>query len=218
MQARDEDGQPLSDQHLRDELMTLLVAGHETTATSLAWMLYRILSRPDVLEKLQAELRQVFGPGPVTPQQINKLEYLEATIKETQRVNPILPVVGRRLKTPTTIGGRTLPAGVVAMPCIYLTHHRRDLWPNPDEFNARTVPRQEANAVGILPLWRRQSLLSRCRFCHLRNEGGACADLVPHDSTNCFQAADSRRPAEYYARAVRRNAGYRGETRSAKSL
>lgn len=134
LQARDEDGQPLSDQHLRDELMTLLVAGHETTATSLAWMLYRILSRPDVLEKLRAELRQVFGTGPVIPQQINKLEYLEAAIKETQRLNPILPVVGRRLKVPTTIGGRTLPAGVVAMPCIYLTHHRQDLWPNPDEF------------------------------------------------------------------------------------
>jgi len=134
MQARDEGGQPLGDLHLRDELMTLLVAGHETTATSLAWMLYRILSRPEVLEKLQTELRQVFGTGPVTPQQINKLEYLEATIKETQRVNPILPVVGRRLKTPTTIGGRTLPAGVVAMPCIYLTHHREDAWPNPDEF------------------------------------------------------------------------------------
>ncbi len=134
MQARDEDGQPLSDQHLRDELMTLLVAGHETTATSLAWMLYRILSRPEVLEKLQTELRAVFGTGPVTSQQINKLEYLDATIKETQRLNPILPVVGRRLKTPTTIGGHTLPAGVVAMPCIYLTHHRPTLWPNPDEF------------------------------------------------------------------------------------
>jgi len=134
MQAQDEDGQPLSDQHLRDELMTLLVAGHETTATSLAWMLYRILGRPDVLEKLQIELREVFGTGPVTPQQINKLEYLEATIKETQRLNPILPVVGRRLKVPTTIAGHTLPAGVVAMPCIYLTHHRPDLWPNPDQF------------------------------------------------------------------------------------
>lgn len=134
MQARDEDGQPLGDQHLRDELMTLLVAGHETTATSLAWMLYRILSRPDVLEKLQAELREAFGTGPVTPQQINKLEYLDATIKETQRLNPILPVVGRRLKTPTTIGGRTLPSGAVAMPCIYLTHHREDVWPEPNEF------------------------------------------------------------------------------------
>src|SRR5581483_7575179 len=134
MQARDEDGQPLSDQHLRDELMTLLVAGHETTATSLAWMLYRIFGRPDVLEKLRAELREVSGTGPVTPQQINKLEYLEATIKETQRLNPILPVVGRRLKMPTTVGGRAVPAGVVAMPCIYLTHHRPDLWPNPDEF------------------------------------------------------------------------------------
>jgi cytochrome P450 len=134
MQARDEDGQPLSDQHLRDELMTLLVAGHETTATSLAWMLYRILSRPDVVEKLRTELQEVFGTDPVTPQHVNKLEYLDAVIKETQRLNPILPVVGRRLKTPTTIGGHTLPAGSVAMPCIYLTHRREDVWPQPNEF------------------------------------------------------------------------------------
>ena len=134
MQARDENGQPLSDQHLRDELMTLLVAGHETTATSLAWMLYRILNHSDVLEKLRTEMQQVFGTGAVNPQQINKLEYLDAVIKETQRLNPILPVVGRRLKKPTTIGGRLLPAGAVAMPCIYLTHHREDVWPNPNEF------------------------------------------------------------------------------------
>jgi cytochrome P450 len=134
MQARDEDGQPLGDQHLRDELMTLLVAGHETTATSLAWMFYRILSRSDVLEKLQRELRETFGSGPITPQQISKLEYLDAVIKETQRLNPILPVVGRRLKTSTSIGGCLLPVGAVAMSCIYLTHHREDVWPNPYEF------------------------------------------------------------------------------------
>ena len=135
LEARDEDGQPLSDQHLRDEMITLLIAGHETTATSLSWIFTRILQRPDVMEKLWVELQTVVGTGPVTPKHIAQLEYLDATIKETLRLNPIVPLVGRRLQTSTRIGGRTLPAGVVVSPCIYLTHRRPDLWPEPEQFN-----------------------------------------------------------------------------------
>jgi cytochrome P450 len=135
LEARDEDGQPLSDQHLRDEMLTLLIAGHETTATSLSWIFSRILPRPDVMEKLRAELQTVVGTGPVMPKHITQLEYLDATIKETLRLNPIVPLVGRRLQTPTRIGDRELPAGVVASPCIYLTHRRPDLWPEPEQFN-----------------------------------------------------------------------------------
>ncbi len=135
LEARYEDGQPLSDQHLRDEMLTLLIAGHETTATSLAWICSRILPRPDVMEKLRTELQTVVGTGPVTPKHINQLEYLDATIKETARLNPIVPLVGRRLQKPTRIGGRDLPAGVAAAPCIYLTHRRPDLWPEPEQFN-----------------------------------------------------------------------------------
>jgi cytochrome P450 len=135
LEARDEDGQPLSDRHLRDEMITLLIAGHETTATSLSWIFSRILRRPDVMEKLREELQAVVGTGPVTPKHVAQLEYLDATVKETLRLNPIVPVVGRRLQTPTRIGGRELPAGVVASPCIYLTHRRPDLWPEPEQFN-----------------------------------------------------------------------------------
>jgi len=135
LEARDEDGQPLSDQHLRDEMLTLLIAGHETTATSLSWIFSRILPRPDVIAKLRAELQAVVGTGPITPKHISQLEYLDATIKETLRLNPIVPLVGRRLQTPTRIGGRDRPAGVVAAPCIYLTHRRSDLWPEPEQFN-----------------------------------------------------------------------------------
>jgi len=135
LEARDEDGQPLSDQHLRDEMLTLLIAGHETTATSLSWIFSRILKRPDVIEKLRAELQTVVGTGPVMPKHVAQLEYLDATVKETLRLNPIVPLVGRRLQTPTCIGGRELPAGVVASPCIYLTHRRPDLWPEPEQFN-----------------------------------------------------------------------------------
>ncbi|MGH7962509.1 MAG: cytochrome P450 [Candidatus Binatia bacterium] len=134
LEARDETGQPMSDAELRDEMITLLLAGHETTATSLAWVFHRILQHPDVLEKLRAELRQVIGSGPVTPQHLAKLEYLDATLKETQRLNPIIPLVGRRLQQPQRIGGRDLPAGAVAAPCIYLTHRRPDLWPDPERF------------------------------------------------------------------------------------
>jgi cytochrome P450 len=135
IEARDEAGQPMSDAELRDELITLLVAGHETTATSLAWAFHLILQHAAVREKLRAELRQVVGSDPVAPPHVAKLEYLDATIKETQRLNPILPLVGRRLHAPMRIGGRDLPAGVVVAPCIYLTHHRPDLWPNPEQFN-----------------------------------------------------------------------------------
>lgn len=135
LDARDEDGQPLSDHHLRDEMLTLLIAGHETTATSLSWIFSRILPRPDVMTKLQAELQAVVGTGPVTPKHVSQLEYLDATIKETLRLNPIVPVVGRRLQKPTRIGGRDLPAGVIVSPCIYLTHRRPDLWPEPARFN-----------------------------------------------------------------------------------
>ncbi len=129
--ARDEDGRPMSDQELRDEMVTLLLAGHETTATSLAWAFHRLLGRPDVLGKLREEV----GEGPVEPEQIGRLEYLDAVVKETARLNPVIVNVGRRLQAPMRIGGHDLPAGVVASPCIYLTHRRPDLWPDPARFD-----------------------------------------------------------------------------------
>jgi cytochrome P450 len=118
--ARDEDGQPLTDQELRDELMTLLVAGHETTATAMAWTLERIVRHPDVLERLQAE-----PDG----------EYLDAVIKETLRLRPVVPAVARKLMVPMEFGDWSLPAGVHIAPSIYLLHRRPDLYPDPLAFN-----------------------------------------------------------------------------------
>ena len=132
--ARDENGQSLSDSELRDELITLLVAGHETTAASLAWTFHHILQRPDVRDNLQTELRRVVGSGPVASHHVSKLDYLDAVIKETQRLTPILWLLGRQLHTPLHVGGRNLPAGVIVALCVYLTHHRPDLWPNPNRF------------------------------------------------------------------------------------
>ena len=136
--ARDEDGQPMADEEIRDEMITMLVAGHESVATSLSWVVYRLLQNPDVLAKAQAEVASVTGNGSggneLTAEQIAELSYLDAVIKETARLNPVLPIVIRYLHAPTRIGGCDLPAGCLVSPCIYLTHRRSDVWPEPEIF------------------------------------------------------------------------------------
>jgi cytochrome P450 len=120
--ARDEDGRALSDEELRDELMTLLVAGHETTATALAWTLERLSRHPEALAGVVAE-RRAGGE-----------ELLEATIKETLRLRPVVPAVVRQLQAPMTFGGWDLPTGSHIGPSIYLLHRRPDLYPDPLAF------------------------------------------------------------------------------------
>jgi cytochrome P450 family 110 len=128
--ARDERGLALSNATLRDELLTLLLAGHETTAASLAWVVNRLLGRADVMRTLADEVRgAVAADRPVV-----ELPYLDAVIKETSRLDPVIPNVGRLLATPLAIGDRTLPAGAVLAPCIYLVHRRPDLWRDPERF------------------------------------------------------------------------------------
>lgn len=132
--ARDEDGVAMTPQELRDEMMTLLVAGHETTATSLSWVCHRLIAHPDVAERAHEEVDRVVGKGPLDPNRIGELRYVEAVIRETLRLNPIISLVGRRLQQRTQLGSLDLPRGVVAAPCIYLTHRRPDLWPEPERF------------------------------------------------------------------------------------
>jgi cytochrome P450 family 110 len=135
VEARDEEGSPMTDEELRDEMMTLLAAGHETTATSLAWTFYNILTGPEeTRKKLDEELEEVAGEEPLQPGHVQKLEYLDAVIKESLRLTPIIPIVARKLQRPMTIGGHALPAGVLVTPCIYLTHHRPDVWALPGHF------------------------------------------------------------------------------------
>ncbi len=132
--ARDEGGAPMADAEVCDELMTLLLAGHETTATALAWTMHRILTEPGVLDRVRAELAAVAGTGPLEPEHVARLEYLDATIKETLRLNPVIPDVMRIVKRPLRIGGVDLPAGVGAAPNIYAAHRRPDTWPEPERF------------------------------------------------------------------------------------
>jgi len=135
LDARDERGQRMTDDELRDEMLTLLVAGHETTATTLAWTIHHLLSNPAWYARVRAEVAEVAGGGLIEPDQVDKLVLLDAAIKETLRLTPIIPLVARHLKKPSTIGGFELPAGAVAAACIYLVHHRPDLWPEPERFD-----------------------------------------------------------------------------------
>jgi cytochrome P450 len=124
LEARDEDGQPLTDLELRDELMTLLLAGHETTATALSWTLERLVRHPAVVQRLREERHE----------EEDASAYLEATIKEALRLRPVVTAVGRHLTAPLEIGGHLLPAGVSINPSIYLLHRRPDLYPEPEAF------------------------------------------------------------------------------------
>jgi cytochrome P450 len=120
--ARHDDGSPMSDEELRDELVTVLGAGHETTATGLAWAIERLLRNPRVL----ARLRDSIAAG--------EEDYLEATVTETLRARPVVVDVARKLTAPAEIGGYELPAGTFVMAAIAALHYREDLFPEPEEF------------------------------------------------------------------------------------
>ena len=122
MLARFEDGEPMSDSELRDQLMTLLLAGHETTATALAWSFDLLLRNPEPLRKL----RDSFKEG--------SDEYLRATITESLRLRPVVPLAGRRTVKAMNADGHELPPGTDVSPAIWLTHTRSDLYPEPFAF------------------------------------------------------------------------------------
>ncbi|MBK5115691.1 MAG: cytochrome P450 [Thermoleophilia bacterium] len=121
--ARFEDGEPMGDSELRDQLMTLLLAGHETTATALAWTFDLLLRNPEQLRRLRREVRE--GEDDL---------YLRATTSEALRLRPVVPLAGRRLTHPLEIDGRELPPGTDVAPAIWLTHTRPESYPDPLAF------------------------------------------------------------------------------------
>jgi cytochrome P450 len=151
LDARDDAGRPMTDDQLHDEMFTLLMAGHETTATSLAWVFFRILQMPDVLARARAEIGAVTGGAPIEPGHLSKLVYLDAVIQETARLHPVSPFGTRRLMKPRRIGGFDLPAGVNVAPCIYLTHRNADVWPEPLVFDPERFVGKRQNPYEFFP-------------------------------------------------------------------
>lgn len=130
LDARDEKGEPLREDEVHDELLTLLVAGHETTATALAWALRWLLPDRALIGRLNDEIASAGGD----PMRLAKLPLLDGTVKEALRLQPVIPMVGRVLQEPVTIGGIALPAGGVVAASIYLVHRRPSLYPEPGRF------------------------------------------------------------------------------------
>lgn len=151
LEARYEDGAPLSRDELRDELMTLLAAGHETTATALAWTFHHLARHPHVQARVHEELDRVVGEGPVDPEGSSALVYLDAVIKETLRLRPVVAGIGRVLRAPMTIGGWDLPAGTMVGPSIYLTHRNPKVWPDPTRFDPERFLVRKVGPYEFLP-------------------------------------------------------------------
>jgi cytochrome P450 len=124
LEAETEDGERLTDQELRDELLTLVLAGHETTANSLAWAFERLLRHPAAYDRLRDVARSDDDPD----------GYLEATIHETMRSRPVIPIIGRRVTVPWQLGDYRLPADSSILMSILLLHHRDDVYPDPFAF------------------------------------------------------------------------------------
>src|SRR5262249_45311412 len=134
--ARDEHGQPLTDQEVRDELVSLLVAGHETVAGALGWVMERILLHPGVHERLVRD---------------RDPEYLDAVIRETLRQRPGLGVVARRARKRFRLGRFDIPAGTFLAPSICLTHMRPDLYPQPERFDPERFLSRRPDAYEWIP-------------------------------------------------------------------
>ena len=145
LEQRDEDGNPPSDQQLRDQLVALLVGGHDSSAATLAWAFERLARHPAVLERLRED-----DPA-----------YLDAVVREVMRVRPALTIAPRRLLEPAQIAGRTIPAGVQVAACLWLALRRADLWPDASAFAPeRWLQNPPQNPV-VDPVRRRRAALRR---------------------------------------------------------
>jgi cytochrome P450 len=139
LSARDEDGEAMSDQELRDELVTVLGAGHETTATGLAWAVELLTRNPEALGRLRESLAT------------GEEDYLGATVKEVLRARPVIVDVARKLKAPATIGGYELKEGTFVLAAIAPMHYREDLFPRPDEFRPERFLEGRADNYAWIP-------------------------------------------------------------------
>lgn len=150
MSARDEAGEGMKDSELRDELMTLMLAGHETTATAIAWALYWVHRDPEIKAKLRAEIASL-GTDP-DPMELARLPYLSAVCKETLRIYPVAMLTfPRYVLEPTELMGYQLETGQVLMGCIYLLHQREDVYPEHQQFKPERFLKQEFDSYEFFP-------------------------------------------------------------------
>jgi cytochrome P450 len=136
MEARDEEtGEGMSDAQLRDEVLTILLAGHETTAVALSWTFYLLSGRPDVERRLHEELATVLGGRPPRAEDLPRLPYTRMVVEESMRLYPPAWALARQSREPVEVGGYSLPAGATFVLSPYVTHRHPLLWPDPERFD-----------------------------------------------------------------------------------
>ena len=136
MEARDEEtGEGMSDAQLRDEVMTIFLAGHETTAIALGWTWHLLASHPSVRQRLERELDHALGGRPPTMADLSRLGYVDQVVKESMRLYPPAWVVSRRPMSEDVVGGCRIPAGAIVLTSPYVTHRHPEFWPNPERFD-----------------------------------------------------------------------------------
>jgi cytochrome P450 len=147
MEARDEEtGEAMTDRQLRDEVLTIFLAGHETTANTLSWTLYLLSLHPDVARRVRAELRDVLGGRPPEVADMARLVFTTATLKESMRLFPPAYIVGRRAVEDDTIGGYDIPRDSIVFVSPWVTHRHPVFWPNPEGFDPeRFLPERAAD-------------------------------------------------------------------------
>jgi cytochrome P450 len=146
--ARDEDGSGMSDLSVRDEAMTLFLAGHETTANALAFAWYLVAKNPEVFAKMRAEVDAAIGDRPPAFEDLPRLPYTLQVLKESMRLYPPAYLLGRQAIRDVTVGGHRLPAGTIVMINILAMHRRPDVFPDPERFDPE---RFEVEAEKKLP-------------------------------------------------------------------
>ena len=181
-------------EEIRDELITLLVAGHETTATALAWALERLARHPAAWARLREEVAA------------GEEDYLDAVVKETLRLRPVLPIVLRHLKAPLRIGGWDLPAGVSVVPCIYLVHRDPAVYPDPLAFRPERFLESPAGTYTWIPFGGGDAALPRRELRAVRDEDRAARDRRPRAAARRRPGARALDPPGDHARARRRGA------------
>jgi cytochrome P450 len=149
LSARYEDGTALTDEELLTQMMNLIVAGHETTASALTWAFQHLHREPAVKTRLVEELRGL--PEPLDPEAIARLPYLEAVCSETLRINPVAPLIARTLRKPLTLQGYELPPGLSVGVSILQVHRRAELYPEPERFRPERFLERSFTPFEYLP-------------------------------------------------------------------
>jgi cytochrome P450 family 110 len=147
--ARYDDGTALGDEELMTQMVNLIIAGHETTASTLAWAFQHIHQAPSVRARLVEELRAL--PEPLDPEAVARLPYLDAVCSETMRLTPVAPLLGRQLRKSMTLQGYELPAGVSVGIAVLQVHRRPDLYPEPEAFRPERFLERTFTPFELLP-------------------------------------------------------------------